>query len=416
MPLTARWLFVCSGLLLLFANGADGRGAYQRTKDGQTLVWNNYPESGDKVTWSGDRDQEGYAVGDGTLTWYKAEPKIVTGSNIPTPTGPTAVVARYSGKMVRGKLDGPVVTVNAKGMTLHATFVEGTKIDDWKAGPAPRPKVRRAERIRGSPTAETSAQGSTPTAEQQPKAVTKASAPEKPPAARVDEDAVAKPPPEQQTTERVDEGAVTKAPASEQQPSERVHESVVATAPTPGDASIQLGMPPSSLRMPVAAASPRASVPATPSSASSQPSSSPAAIDPAVKNRMITDFKDETQSVLSRVSDATGNFHVIDRLESVKKLPAPVSERVGSLVERARDFRSKIGYETALQEYRTETETVDALSVVDQITRNIANKDTSAACSRLTDFLKNNPEPAADSQKPLWRYLTSMRSLCSRSP
>jgi hypothetical protein len=387
MPLTARWLVVCSGLLLLFANGADGRGIYQRTKDGQTLIWNNYPESGDKATWSGDKDQDGYAVGDGTLTWYKAEPKIVTGSNIPSPIGPTAVVARYSGKMVRGKLDGPVVTVNAKGMTFHATFVEGTKIDDWAAGPAPTPKVRRAERIRGRPTAETSAQGSTPTADQQPKAVT-----------------------DKRPTERVDEGAVTKAPASEQQPSERVHESVVAAAPTQGDGSLQLGMPPSSLRMPIAAASPRASVPAT----SSSPSSSPA-IGLAVKNRIIADFKDETQSVLSRVNDATGNFHEIDRLESVKKLPAPVSESIGSLVERARDFRSKVGYETALQEYRTETETVDALSVVDQITRNIANKDTSAACSRLTDFLKNNPEPTAESQKALWRYLTSVRSLCSRS-
>src|SRR6267143_1921345 len=128
--------------------------------------------------------------------------------------------------------------------------------------------------------------------------------------------------------------------------------------------------------MPVAAAaSPQASTPSTPSA----PSSSPAAVDPAVKDRMIADFKDETQSVLSRVGDATGSFHEIDRLESVQKLPAPVSESVGSLVERARDFRVKVGYETALHEYGAETETVDALSVVDQITRNIAAKDASAA-------------------------------------
>jgi hypothetical protein len=296
-------------------------------------------------------------------------------------------------------------------MTFHATFVEGTKIDDWAAGPAPTPKVRRAERIRESPTAETSVQASVPAADQRPKAVIKAPAADKRPTERVDESAVANAPPEKQHTERVDEGAVAKAPAPEQQPSERVHENVVAAAPTQGDGSLQLGMPPSSLRIPVASASPRASVPAT----SSSPSSSPAAIGLAVKNRIIADFKDETQSVLSRVSDATGNFHEIDRLESVKKLPAPVSERIGSLVERARDSRSKVGYETALQEYRTETETVDALSVVDQITRSIANKDTSAACSRLTDFLKNNPEPTAESQKALWRYLTSVRSLCSRS-
>jgi len=119
---------------------------------------------------------------------------------------------------------------------------------------------------------------------------------------------------------------------------------------------------------------------------------------------MITDFKEQTQAVLSRVGDATGNFREIDRLDSVRQLPPPVSESVASLVDRARDFRAKVGYETALSECRSETETVDALSAVDQGTRNIAGNDASAANSRLTDFLKDNPEPMVDTQ----------RLLCSR--
>jgi len=146
----------------------------------------------------------------------------------------------------------------------------------------------------------------------------------------------------------------------------------------------------------------------------SAPSSSPAAVDLAVRDRIIVDFKEQTQSVQSRVGDATGDFREIDRLESVQKLPAPVSESVDSLVDRARDFRSKLGYETALRECRTETGTVDALSAVDQVTRNIAANNAPAASSRLADFLKSNPEPTADSQKALWRYLTSMQLLCSR--
>jgi len=129
---------------------------------------------------------------------------------------------------------------------------------------------------------------------------------------------------------------------------------------------------------------------------------------------MITDFKEQTQAVLSRVGDATGNFREIDRLNSVQQLPPQVSESVASLVDRARDFRAKVGYETALSECRSETETVDALSAVDQGTRNIAGNDASAANSGLTDFLKDNPEPTVDTQRPLWRYLTSMRLLCSR--
>src|SRR6202011_3483635 len=75
---------------------------------------------------------------------------------------------------------------------------------------------------------------------------------------------------------------------------------------------------------------------------------------------------------------------------------------------------AKVGYETALSECRTETETVDALSAVEQSTRNIAGNDASAANSGLPDFVKNNPEPRVDAQRPWWRYLTSMRLLCSR--
>jgi len=144
------------------------------------------------------------------------------------------------------------------------------------------------------------------------------------------------------------------------------------------------------------------------------PPASPPPADTAVKEGTVADLKEQTQSVLSRVGDATGNFHEIDRLDSVEKLPAPVSESVVSLVDRARERRLELGYEEALKEYGTEIQTADALSVVDQITRNIAFNNASAANSKLADFLKSNPQPIADSQKALWRYLTSAQLLCSR--
>src|SRR5437899_12586823 len=76
-----RSLFVC-GALLLFAIVAYGAGSYQRTRDGQTLVWNDSPEAGEEATWAGKRDKDGFATGPGILTWYKVEPTVVTGSNI----------------------------------------------------------------------------------------------------------------------------------------------------------------------------------------------------------------------------------------------------------------------------------------------------------------------------------------------
>jgi hypothetical protein len=357
---TARRLFVCSALLL-FANAAYAGGAFQRTKDGQTFVWNNNPKSGDQAAWAGKRDTNGYATGYGTLTWYTTERKTVTGSNISPARGHAVLVSRYSGKMVRGKLDGPVVNVDANGKTFHGAFVNGSKAGALFAGPAP--------------------------AVDQPanKSVHIEAAPKAP--------------------------AEGPAPAADQRPKSSVYGGVEIKAPKTQDRDFpQAATPQPTSRMPlVVSASPQVSVP----SAASSSSPNAAAVDSALKNR-IADFKEQTQSVLSQVDDATGNFREVDRLDAVQKLPETVSDSVGSLFNQSRDFRAKPGYETALQECRIETAIVEALSVLDQITRNIAANDASEANSRLADFLTGNPEAKAYSQKALWRYLNSIRSLCNR--
>src|SRR5207247_11186927 len=129
---------------------------------------------------------------------------------------------------------------------------------------------------------------------------------------------------------------------------------------------------------------------------------------------MIAELKKQTESVLAQVRDATGNFRVIDRLDAVRALPAPVSARVTFLANQGREFRLKLGYETALYECLDEIATVDALIVVDEITRDLAAKDTPAARKELANFVKHYSEPSADNRKPLWRYLSSAFSLCDR--
>jgi hypothetical protein len=130
----ARYLFV-SLALLFFVNAAAG-GTYQRTKDGKTMVWNNYPQPGDAATWSGKRDGDGYATGLGTLTWFNAKPVVTTGSNIPT--AKHSIMTSYSGTMVRGKLDGMVTNVDANGKKFHGLFANGRKTGKWITGPASR--------------------------------------------------------------------------------------------------------------------------------------------------------------------------------------------------------------------------------------------------------------------------------------
>jgi hypothetical protein len=118
-------LFVCVTLLVL-VDLARGEGTYQRTRNGRTFVWNNHPKAGDQATWSGGRDREGYARGFGTLIWYTKE----TGSAKP------ALYARYWGRMIGGKFNGPV-NVHSKKKSHYAIFDDGARVTRWSTGTAP---------------------------------------------------------------------------------------------------------------------------------------------------------------------------------------------------------------------------------------------------------------------------------------
>lgn len=136
--IVARFVFIaCTALLGFSSSVYAGGGVYQRTKDGRTIVWNNYPRPGDEASWSGGKDGRGYATGDGTLTWYKRG----------------VLVSRYTGRMNRGKLDGPVTNVDADGEAFRGTFVNGSKSADWaqetdkgqSTKPAPAEEGKQAE-------------------------------------------------------------------------------------------------------------------------------------------------------------------------------------------------------------------------------------------------------------------------------
>jgi hypothetical protein len=60
------------------------------------------------------------------LIWYTRDPE----SNKPE------LYARYWGRMVNGKFEGPV-NVHAKGKTHHAIFINGTRMTRWTLGTAP---------------------------------------------------------------------------------------------------------------------------------------------------------------------------------------------------------------------------------------------------------------------------------------
>jgi formylglycine-generating enzyme required for sulfatase activity len=103
-------IFLLQSVLLAAGHG----GAYVRSREG-ALVWDNYPQPGDEASWSGARDSQNYASGQGTLRWYKSG----------------SFQSRYDGNMVQGKFDGIVRNEDADGKHYRGTFVNGAKGSDW---------------------------------------------------------------------------------------------------------------------------------------------------------------------------------------------------------------------------------------------------------------------------------------------
>jgi ketosteroid isomerase-like protein len=128
-------ILLCSFTLVVVANTAHGKTNYERALDGKTKIWHNAPQRRVQASWSGDRDDKGYATGKGTLTWFRLERTWLTGSLLPSTK--YIQVSQYRGKMVEGKLEGSVVSVDASGNTYHAKFANGRKTGDWVAGSLP---------------------------------------------------------------------------------------------------------------------------------------------------------------------------------------------------------------------------------------------------------------------------------------
>ena len=91
-----RGILVVSMSLFGLASFAEAK--YDRALDGKTKVWHNTPQRRVQASWSGDRDEKGYATGKGTLTWFRVQRSWETGSLLPKTK--YVQVSQYKGKMV----------------------------------------------------------------------------------------------------------------------------------------------------------------------------------------------------------------------------------------------------------------------------------------------------------------------------
>jgi hypothetical protein len=432
---TIRHLLFIAAVLLLCANGATAA-RYQRCKDGKTLVWNNLRGVAQDVTWSGLRDLNGYATGEGTLSWYRLG----------------TFVNSYTGKMVSGKFEGPVI--RQQGNTrLQANFANGERVGGWSepgsiptAAPTatttttPKPTVEQAEIPEETPAevpyttpspipAPRSSTVSSPAFSPSPRPTpTPRSSPSPTPTATLN--------PSPSPTPTTPPASPSPIPTTRSISTSMGMPTLQPTAtPTAGRSlSPALGQQPDQLpssafedqgrslelrRSPAASSkaeeSPSPETPPSPRLAPSGPGSGGSRkIDPVAKRRLIAEFKQQIDFVLGQVRDATNNFKEVDRLDQARELPPAVSSHVTLLANSARDFRARLGYEVTFYECLSEIQAVDSLVVLDESTRDLAAKDAVAARKSLTLFRARYSEPTAEAQKPLWHYLISLNSLLDR--
>jgi len=132
-PMNLRGILIIS--LGVFGLTSFAEAKYDRALDGKTKVWHNVAQRRVQASWSGGRDEKGYATGKGTLTWFRAQRSWQTGSLLPKTK--YVQVSQYKGKMVEGKLEGSVVSVGPNGKTYRAKFADGQRTGEWVASSAP---------------------------------------------------------------------------------------------------------------------------------------------------------------------------------------------------------------------------------------------------------------------------------------
>jgi hypothetical protein len=130
--------------------------------------------------------------------------------------------------------------------------------------------------------------------------------------------------------------------------------------------------------------------------------------------RVVAELRDELQKILPNVARVTNSFHEITDFGNMKQLPSPISESIQKLKDHADRLRQQVGPDATCEECRQAMVMAEALQVIDEVPRHIAAADASAASLQVSSFLQGNPQPSAEEQKPLWSFLESIRTSCTR--
>lgn len=306
------------GLILIAASPVYAA-KYERTLDGKTKIWRGTSRRTLQASWSGDRDEKGYATGRGTLTWFRTQKTWETGSLLPSVK--YFEVSQYTGKMVEGKLEGSVVYEDARGKKYHAKFAEGQKTSDWVAGSGSSKK--RSEETESRPK------------------VAEAPAEPPPPAEA--------PAPEPKIEQHVAEKQPSPAPVADKQSSPVAAREVSATHPSEPAATPErteeslrsLAMPPSSLR--VASLNERSTPPAPGAAAETAKTADQAAAPSVSVNdddaRAIAALDSEYHSAVKTNDAATIDRILADDFMLVRSAGRNVSKT--DLLKQARDKQAK---------------------------------------------------------------------------
>jgi hypothetical protein len=136
--------------------------------------------------------------------------------------------------------------------------------------------------------------------------------------------------------------------------------------------------------------------------------------DPLARSEAVIHFKERVTQALSKTSREPTLTKPIVVLNDVEPLPATVTAEILETAEAARLFRRSVGYDVALHECAEDTATVETLTVIDKVLREVKAMKPSLALEDIAAYAKTYPSAQSERLQPAYKTLVVLQALCLR--
>ena len=152
-------------------------------------------------------------------------------------------------------------------------------------------------------------------------------------------------------------------------------------------------------------------VAATPTTAAATPAPTSPRLSAAARAKLVEELHIAVQPVLAEAT-AGGTLTVVSTFDDVKEVPAALADDIATLSDKTAAFRQNVDNDDRREDCRVDVETADALVTLQKANQHLKAANAPAANNALAPFRQGSLTTPTSLQKPLWDYLSALRTLC----